>query len=552
MTPAPLPFQTITVGTTANFVVSYENIDRAGNMPYDPVSLGVVQRRAQAILNACEHDYAILCGWFGLPVGKGFGPGNRIEVTLTTRFANGGVLRGAYNLGYQHPSQIFANPYFMNSDPKNDDVVIGLVISELAEVMMSLQGGHWSPSASDGEGLSRVASHLLRPAIVSSFYDPAPVDISYWLTLPPGPNGWTNPFGTTPATLPSHHGTRQDWVSTTFRGENGVPGDADWYSFGCAILFIYYLKDQLGYTMPQIVQAPGDTLEERYRALSGKTGGFTPFKAVLDAFYPTNAPLPQKYDLFPLGGQHCRAALTTRTQRNSAPALVRTTTAKRGTLCGPGFFQYSLYNLNDHLLVDVKTFGFGHPLYAWSVEGHALPDSGSAILTVAAVVAPQDPTVSHGASIQNVTIRATVGTPPGAIVDAPGIEIQVFDNPGHVQLRVDVTVTDQYATGPDAVATSYVIAQIDTQEVDWDPAYDRAAHECASRWKTRHNFPLPIIRRFLPDPPPYLVATAHLLEAARHELRALAEHDPEVAREIDEKFGGALLGTSHALKRDEV
>ena len=52
---------------------------------------------------------------------------------------------------------------------------------------------------------------------------------------------------------------RKDWVSENFTGGplkagGFVNGDDDSYSYGCAILFIYYLKDQLGFSMSQIVK----------------------------------------------------------------------------------------------------------------------------------------------------------------------------------------------------------------------------------------------------------------------------------------------------------
>jgi hypothetical protein len=54
-----------------------------------------VQERAAAFGNVCEPDYAVLCEWFGVAVGAGLGPSNRVVATLTK-----GV-RGAATPGIQ-------------------------------------------------------------------------------------------------------------------------------------------------------------------------------------------------------------------------------------------------------------------------------------------------------------------------------------------------------------------------------------------------------------------------------------------------------------------
>jgi hypothetical protein len=73
---------------------------------------------------------------------------------------------------------------------------------------------------------------------------------------------------------------RKDWVSANFtggplRGGGQVGGDDDSYSYGCAILFLNWLHNQQGYSMAQIVQNGGASLEETYGRLThGRTDGF--------------------------------------------------------------------------------------------------------------------------------------------------------------------------------------------------------------------------------------------------------------------------------------
>ena len=73
---------------SSNFQVQFESTE------YTPNELLIVRPRAQALPNGCEADYATLCGWFGVAVGAGLGPANRVIVTLTKN------IRGASNTGY--------------------------------------------------------------------------------------------------------------------------------------------------------------------------------------------------------------------------------------------------------------------------------------------------------------------------------------------------------------------------------------------------------------------------------------------------------------------
>src|SRR5260370_33624040 len=73
---------------SSNFQVQFESTD------FSPAELQIVQPRAAALPGTFETDFATLCGWFGIPVGKGFGPSNRVIVTLNK------TIRGASNGGY--------------------------------------------------------------------------------------------------------------------------------------------------------------------------------------------------------------------------------------------------------------------------------------------------------------------------------------------------------------------------------------------------------------------------------------------------------------------
>lgn len=232
---------------TSNFQIQYDDSEYTG-----VGELAAVQSRALAFKNVCESDYSQLCGWFGIAVGAGLGPSNRVIVTLTKN------VRGAVNFGYSEN-----NPR-MNVNPElgaSDDFDLGLFVAELIEILMDYTGrNRWDPSNSGGEGLSRVAAELLHP----QYAPQGGAFVNAWLASDPT---------TDPTAAVADSEFRKDWVSQNFTGGplkagGNVGGDDDSYSYGCSMLFIYYLKTQLGYSMAQIIQNGAGTLEATYQRLT--------------------------------------------------------------------------------------------------------------------------------------------------------------------------------------------------------------------------------------------------------------------------------------------
>lgn len=147
------------------------------------------------------------------------------------------------------------------------DLVFGLVMAEVCESYMGLQGKKIDCGGSGGEGLSRFLAE-----IVSG-----------------GPGGALAAF----ASGSAWDGT--DWISR----DQGT--DGDYPSIGCAILYCWWMT-HLGYTVAQIVHAgePDGTLASNYAALTGKpkAQAFADFKAAVAAAggptgdNPWNAPTP--------------------------------------------------------------------------------------------------------------------------------------------------------------------------------------------------------------------------------------------------------------------
>jgi hypothetical protein len=219
-------------GTTAHFVVNYDPALGANG----PVL-------ADAVLGSCEEDYAQLQALFGnISIGS---------LPFTVDIVVGTF--GAYHLGCAATGlTCYA---FTGTD---SDLIKFLVAVEASEVFMADQQRGWNCGGSAGEALSRV--------IGAEFY-------LNELT-PPGVNG---SFKTGDIWLNS---SRANFV------DNTDPTDRNKVSIGCGALFINWLRFQLGFSLNQIVQAGGTTLEQTYQSLTKRTDGFSRFSSLINFHFP--------------------------------------------------------------------------------------------------------------------------------------------------------------------------------------------------------------------------------------------------------------------------
>jgi hypothetical protein len=67
--------------------------------------------------------------------------------------------------------------------------------------------------------------------------------------------------------------------------ENG-PSDSDPVTYGCGIVFIYYMPTQLKHPIQDIITKAGTTLGETYQNLTGRTDGWTSFNDLLNVYFP--------------------------------------------------------------------------------------------------------------------------------------------------------------------------------------------------------------------------------------------------------------------------
>jgi hypothetical protein len=255
-----MTIQQLGTSSNGNFVVSYDD------------SNTLAKGMAQTVLDTCEADFNTLIDWFGI---SGFGPSDRINVVVQSIPAG-----GADNFGYQSGGNTHIDINFL--DPTNwsqadaNNVTPVLLVAELSEVFMDKKwgGSIFNRRKSDGESLSQFCAVQLHQAGYYLAYRSFADD---WLKLNPRP----------------------DWV-TNVEATDGNP-----VSYGCSLMFLYYLKDQLGFTPKMIIQAGGSSLAVTYQNLTGDPSNpFDFFAYLVNSIFPVGHAIPvgrlAENDPFPL------------------------------------------------------------------------------------------------------------------------------------------------------------------------------------------------------------------------------------------------------------
>jgi hypothetical protein len=118
---------------------------------------------------------------------------------------------------------------------------------------MGEQAKGWNCGGSNGEALSRLLAEELSG----------------------GPFGQLAAFASGPAW---DHAGRPNWIDTT---ENT---DQNYVSTGCGMVYLYWMKVVMGYSIPEIVNAAGNTLAENYQALTGSASAWADFHSACEKF----------------------------------------------------------------------------------------------------------------------------------------------------------------------------------------------------------------------------------------------------------------------------
>jgi hypothetical protein len=402
--------------------------------------------------------------------------------------------------------------------------VQSLFVAEIVEVLMSYNNQHtgtttWHPAGSDGEGLSRMLAGLWHP------------DGYYNVLGGPYVNGWLT------------SATRPDWISS-FEGT-----DTDATSFGCSLLFLYYLYSELGYDLKSIITKAGANLEATYHALTGSNGAYTAFTNFLSQFFPIgNTNSLSTDDPFPLqttaGGR--RVSLSAAAVSTGAPQLDSSgEVTVRPPLCvDAGTYEYWIDDVPTRLKVTAEVEGFGQPIFSWKVNGHQLSAIGGSFAGNATVLTdnPSNPASPHSTSEVVDLSCSVVSGVSNYLRQAGELDITATGFPGHVELNVECDVTERFISN--GATTGFASPLLDTQQLRYDARYYkdeaacRAAVEAILHKYVRYQHIFLVLT--LPDPPPDLMRAVAVIREVEQELAQIGREDRALAHRLAALVSGRL------------
>jgi hypothetical protein len=496
--------------TSAHFVIHYDTATAPNS-----------DDRAHDLYAVCEGEFNVLTDWFGIK--NAFGPQDQIHVYLDKPRA------GGENHGYQANgvSNMSLDPQEKNTDRANAAAIVKTIfIAELVEIFMSYNNQKtgtttWRATDSSGEGLSILCAIERAP---DGYHLISSSRVDYWLQWPalPAPtDSKGQPMGTV---LPS---PRQDVITTP------DPTDKNWWSFGGALLFLYYLKTQLGHSVPQIIQKGGATLEETYRNLTGQTGGFNAMNTLISRFFPVGS-TPKFGDFedpFPLWDAGLRQAWLWFDPDLGTPEVTETgeTQAKPFFTCPVKEYAFDIDRTPTSVLCTALTRGFGQKTYSWRVNSVDVP--GSETVMAQGTVTHSDPR-NGSRSLEWLALTCTVSSSPwrGTLrIEMPANLV------GSVDLTVELRVAD-IVDSPGSPATAVDGTTVQTETIVWKPPYYEDGERCRREFE-RRMLPFEKVKYVnilltLPDPPHYYDRVIQELASIPDALQALADEAPEEAAEI--------------------
>jgi hypothetical protein len=245
-------------GETAHFKISYES----------GLSLDDGRAVAQGLMNVVEDLLAVIEGWFAgveftfsypisIELHNAVGGAEWDSPTDWTKFWGFSPTVTVKAAGWPPPE-------------RGLDYVRYLLVGEITEMFMASKDNGWyehttaftsGDEGSKGEGLSRFLARqfCVASGITSRFIDNEVV--SLWMTS-----------------------DRLDYLQ-------GSPDDASADAVtGGTTCFLYYLHDQLGFSIPDIINAGSMTLAGVYQKLTGRTDAWDSFIGLVNPHYPP-APL---------------------------------------------------------------------------------------------------------------------------------------------------------------------------------------------------------------------------------------------------------------------
>ena len=248
------------IRTTTNFAYAY-----------DPILTETDVINAEQILaslaETSESDFLKVQSLFRTT--GGFGPGNHILVWVTHQIVDSRGL-GGVNFGWGPVDRL--KQISINAGITDPAVAKCVLVAELAEIFMSYQAqayqGKWNSGDSKGEALSLLIADLLYPN--AGWVGDR---VSSWLNDRSHPINVSNPA--------RMYYARQNWIDVT------QPTDTNKISYGCGLLFMYWLHSVKHYDFAEIIAAQGSTFAELFSTLTGgQSDAWLQFKMAVDNLYP--------------------------------------------------------------------------------------------------------------------------------------------------------------------------------------------------------------------------------------------------------------------------
>lgn len=506
-----------TLDKTENFIVQYED------------AFVNAKRRAEQLLTTCESDFHVLKIWFGINDNYGFGFSNLVTIRIESDPDPKKKALGR-NYGYHdnRSSLIRIDPLDVIpvTQDEADDAVQCIFVAEMIEILMDYRNKKkknisWHPGESDGEGLSRVAAATLHPV---GYYKVLSVCVNSWLV--------------------------SDRGDTRF--SYNEPNDTDVKSFGFAVLFIYYMRDQLHHSLSDIIQYGGHTLEETYNNLTGLTDGLTPFTALLDKYLPYEAGNPKRQmknlvsdNPFPIWEGYDRMVGLKFIEKivPDTPSVHRrpvklTVTVRPFFTCPEAKYRYYQRNLTSHIRCIASTEGFAQPVFSWRVNGlQAFPGDPIAptvSITVDQAAHPDEPTnksaVAHIQWDKEIYDASTFSEMIG--------ELDVYNLPGnhlgHEHLTVEVTVKENFGSNDSITIANGTT--LDTSDIRYENQFYLDRFKCIAHFEQqidRYNLQEipPIFKVPKPDPPEWMKGI-RALRGIADELVKVREGDQNLAAQL--------------------
>jgi len=435
--------------TTPHFLITY-----ASDADVD------AQARAQAIGATCENDLKALEGWFACSY-------DNSPHGIWVHVAPGTHLGGASNFGYESDQSsrvivrgTYAPPVGASNATFRDEIARMVFVAELAEVLMDFSGSAWDRHDSMGEGLSILAAETLHPT-------------GYYATgSGPRINQWLQ--------------ARPDFVAASEQT------DTNQVSYGCAVLFLNYLRYQLGFSFTQIVAAAGDfqllaipgvtkiALADVLSTLTGRPreSAFQEFTDLLQAHIPFGTAFTAAGDnLFPLRDAKQRAVSITGSEDelNAVPDP-ETLFIKRqaGPLCPPNVYTYHNVDVSSRLTVSGRAAGFAQPTFTWSLNGAVLNNSTVPQFTTVSMKATDTvPGLGEPAVVVSLAVKYLI------VSSGLSSTLTIFnqDFPGNGALTVSLSAAESLVTGdgPANDSDSYTIL---TRRYSMNGAWARDVTAC--------------------------------------------------------------------------